>query len=284
MLKNSNHTGVSEKSGFFKLVTAAVILAALAAAGAGYHLLNGKKSAVVSEGTTCEFDCNGVPLEMVRLPEGSFRRGDGRVISLTRGFWMGKFEVTQAQYEAVTGVNPSHFRGRRRPVEQVSWSEAKIFCDKLNKICAGKLPAGYKFDLPTEAQWEYACRAGTATDFSYGDDSDTEKMNFDGNYPCGASRTGVYRQQTVDVGSLGYKNAFGLYDMHGNVCEWCRDNYGQYTADAEDPAGPASGLLRVFRGGSWYHFAKYCDSGFRNFWKPDFRYATLGFRVALVKL
>ena len=139
MLKNSNHAGVSEKSGFFKLVTAAVILAALAAAGAGYHLLNGKKSAVVSEGTTCEFDCNGVPLEMVSLPEGSFRRGDGRVISLTRGFWMGKFEVTQAQYEAVTGVNPSHFRGSRRPVEQVSWSEAKIFCDKLT----GSVPENF---------------------------------------------------------------------------------------------------------------------------------------------
>ena len=159
-----------------------------------------------------------------------------------------------------------------RPVENVSWYAAKQFCDKLNERYAGKLPQGYKFDLPTEAQWEYACRAGTTTAYSYGDSSDTDKMHYD-----------VCFGPTVDVGSLGYKNAWGLYDMHGNVYEWCRDWYGSYSDGAvTDPAGPLRGFYRVRRGGSWGSPSCCCRSANRSRWGPDNRNFNLGFRLALV--
>ena len=204
-------------------------------------------------------------------------------VTLTRDYWLGKFEVTQAQYEAIMGNNPSYFKGSNRPVEQVSWIDAKAFCNKLNELCAGKLPAGYKFDLPTEAQWEYACRAGTTTAFSYGDSSDDTKMNFNGNYPYEGSAKGKYRAQTVEVGSLGYKNAFGLYDMHGNVWEWCRDWYdGNYTGETTDPVGPSSDSYRVYRGGSWDGRAEFCRSADRTGLGPGGRLSYLGFRLALV--
>lgn len=201
---------------------------------------------------TGNVDCgNGVTLEMVKIPAGSFVREDGRTVKLTKDFWLGKYEVRQAEYEALMGENPSNFKGGNLPVECVSWHDAQKFCDKLNEKYRDRLPAGYKFALPTEAQWEYACRAGTTTNFSYGNASDTGKMNFDGNYPYGGGDKGIYRKSTVPVGSLGYKNDFGLYDMHGNVWEWCADWYGAYTADTTDPVGPTSGSSRVMRGGGW---------------------------------
>ena len=159
-----------------------------------------------------------------------------------------------------------------RPVENVRRGDAKEFCKELNRLYAGKLPQGYKFDLPTEAQWEYACRAGTTTAYSYGDSSDTDKMNYD-----------VCFGPTVDVGSLGYKNAWGLYDMHGNVWEWCRDWYGDYSDGAvTDPVGPRTGSYRVLRGGSWGGDARGCRSANRLNWGPDNRSSCLGFRLALV--
>ena len=239
-------------------------------------------------------DCRGVVLEMVKIKAGSFSMGNpeskwGRNndeklhrVTLTQDYWLGKFEVTQAQYESIMGNNPSHFQSKNRPVEQVCWDDAKEFCNKLNEYYADKLPIGYKFDLPTESQWEYACRAGTTTNFSYGDASDIKKMNFNGKYPYGGGLDGIFRRQTVNVGSLGYKNELGLYDMHGNVLEWCRDWYDSYTGDVTDPVGPSSGLGRVYRGGSWDHYAKSCRSANRDYEKPNYSNSNLGFRLALV--
>lgn len=240
----------------------------------------------------------GVKLEMVPIPAGEFLREDGKTVRLTKSYWLGKYEVTNEQWRAVMSgrralqdgkdlSDPSKWKGAKRPVECVSWNDAMDFCKRLNELYADKLPRGYCIDLPTEAQWEYACRAGTTTNYSYGNASDTDKMNFDGNYPHGGGSKGVYREATVEVGSLGYKNAFGLYDMHGNVWEWCRDWYESYGGDTTDPTGPATGSLRVARGGSWNDYASDCRSSRRfNFAPADgrvgYRLIILGFRVALV--
>ena len=184
--------------------------------------------------------------------------------------------------------NPSITKGPNHPVKDVSWYDVQNFCEVLNNRYAGKLPVingiRYQFDLPTEAQWEYACRAGTTTNYSYGDASDTSKMNFDGNYPYGGGSKGEFRKQTVEVGYLGYKNAFGLYDMHGNVWEWCKDAYdSSYPSETVDPVRlDSEGSYRVARGGSWGSGAEGCRSAFRSGWRPDDRYDNLGFRLALV--
>ena len=239
----------------------------------------------------------GKKLEMVKIQAGSFQR-NGNTVTLTKPFYLGKYEVTQAQWQAVMGSNPSSFKGDNLPVECVTWYDVKEFCKKLNEIYADKLPAGYQFDLPTEAQWEYACRAGTTTNYSYGDASDASKMNFDGNYPFGGGAKDVYREKTVEVGSLGYKNAFGLYDMHGNVWEWCRDWYGAYPGGSvTDPVGPSSGSDRVMRGGCWNTRVYGCRSAFRDNdgpsdrgyncrfqLGPSFWSNFYGFRLALVPI
>jgi formylglycine-generating enzyme required for sulfatase activity len=235
----------------------------------------------------------GVKLEMVLIPAGKFLRDDGRTVHLTKSYWLGKYEVTNEQWRAVMSgrcasqdgkdlSDPSYWKGARRPVEGVSWNDAMDFCKRLNELYADKLPRGYRIDLPTEAQWEYACRACMAMNYSYGDASDADKMNFDGTYPYGDGSKGVCREATVDVGSLGYKNAFGLYDMHGNVFEWCRDWYEPYGGDTTDPTGPATGSLRVRRGGSWFSSARDCCSASRNSFDPGHRNSFLGFRLALV--
>jgi serine/threonine-protein kinase len=171
---------------------------------------------------------NSIGMEMVYVPAGSFimgsENGDSdekpmHRVTISSGFYMGRYEVTQAQWQAVMGTNPSDFKGCDNcPVEQVSWDDAQEFIRQMN--ARGD---GYTYRLPTEAEWEYACRAGTTTAFAYGDLLSSEQANFDGKHPYGGASKGVYRQKTTLVGSF-QPNAFGLYDMHGNVWEWCQDS------------------------------------------------------------
>ena len=173
---------------------------------------------------------NGVKLEMAAIPGGTFMMGSPENEAKRRysenpqhqvtvpGFFMGKYPVTQAQYQAIMGNNPSLFKGSNRPVECVSWDNAVAFCEKLSQI------TGKTYRLPSEAEWEYACRAGTTTPFHFGETITTDLANYNGNFTYGQGPKGVYRSQTREVGSFGVANNFGLYDMHGNVWEWCQDN------------------------------------------------------------
>jgi len=196
--------------------------------------------------------------------------GEEHEVTLTKPFKMGVHEITQAQYEQVMGVNPSEFKGANNPVHRVSWNDAVEFCRKLSELPAEK-EAGNVYRLPTEAEWEYACRAGTNTKYSFGDDeSDLEQYAwYDENSGKG----------THAVGSK-LPNAWGLHDMHGNVWEWCQDSFGDYPRGAvTDPSGATSSSRRVGRGGSWGHAAGYCRSAFRLRGLPSFRGSLLGFRV-----
>ena len=198
-------------------------------------------------------------------------------VTLTRGFWMLETEVTQAMWQSVMGTDPSHFKGAQNPVECVSWTECDEFCDKLSS----KL--GLTLSLPTEEQWEYACRAGTTTAYSFGSSLNGQEANCNGNYPYGTSTKGPYLEKTVPVKSYA-PNAWGLYDMHGNVMEWCQDWYdSDYYAESpmSDPTGPSSGPYRVFRGGSWSDYAQGCRSSCRNGDTLGNGNTGLGFRVVL---
>ena len=215
----------------------------------------------------------GVTLELVLIPAGSFMMGDDvtkpvHKVRITKPFYLGKYEVTQEQWEAVMGNNPSKFKGPKNPVEQVSWDDCQKFFNKLNAKSGGQ---GGKFVLPTEAQWEYACRAGSAGKFCFGDD---EKQL--GEYAWyGENSDG----KTHAVGGK-KPNTFGLHDMHGNVWEWCQDWYGAYGAEAvDDPSGPTTGSGRVIRGGCWISGGSGCRSAFRYF-EPGVRIGSLGFRVS----
>jgi formylglycine-generating enzyme required for sulfatase activity len=230
----------------------------------------------------------GLNLEMMLIPAGTFVMGspndeEGRddgegpqtTVTITKPFWLDKTEVTQSQWKVVMGNNPSHFKGDDLPVENVSWNDAVAFCEKLNEIKHDALPAGYHYTLPTEAQWEYACRAGTTTRFYHGDDPDYGQFEKYAWY--GLSSSG----KTHPVGEK-LPNDWGLYDMHGNVLEWCLDWYGDYQGGSvSDPQGPQSGSDRVNRGGSCYILARLCRSASRDWSWPAFRLYDLGFRVAL---
>jgi formylglycine-generating enzyme required for sulfatase activity len=223
---------------------------------------------------------NNVSLELLPVKNGSFQMGSENgdsdekpvhQVTISQPFWLGKTEVTQAQWEAIMGNNPSHFKGANRPVENISWNDVASFCQKLTarERAAGRLPVGYAYALPTEAQWEYACRAGTTGDYAgelnslawYGEDWSR------GHHDVADKRP----------------NAWGFYDMHGNVWEWCADRYGDYPGGSvTDPTGAGTGSYRVNRGGSWLSGARYCRAAFRRCgYVPGLRLSNLGFRLAL---
>ena len=232
-----------------------------------------------------------VKLELKQIKAGSFLMGspeseEGRFdwetqhrVTLTRDYWLGTYEVTQAQWKAVMGNNPSKFKGDDLPVEQVSWEDAKEFCERLNNDSSVKKPKGYRFDLPTEAQWEYACRAGTTTALNNGKNLASETGRC-----ANLDKVGWYceNKSTHPVGQK-KPNAWGLYDMHGNVWEWCRDWFEEgYADDPEFLRGQSSGSSRVYRGGDWFNFAKFCRSASRFNDSPGYWSDGIGFRLALV--
>jgi formylglycine-generating enzyme required for sulfatase activity/uncharacterized caspase-like protein len=236
---------------------------------------------------------NGITLEMVQILGGTFMMGSPEAEAgrdedespqhqvKVPGFFMGKYEITQAQYKAIMDSNPSNFKGEKRPVEQVSWDEAVEFCKKLNQ------KTGKTYRLPTEAEWEYACRARTTTPFYFGETITTELVNYNGNYPYASAPKGEYRQQTTDVGKFP-PNSFGLYDMHGNVWEWCQDIYNSNYQDApKDGSAWLTGKdnnIMLLRGGGWIDLARYCRSADRFCRARANRYNGVGFRVVAVSV
>jgi uncharacterized protein (TIGR02996 family) len=253
---------------------------------------------------------NSIGMRFALVPPGSFLMGspedeEGRYddegpqhdVEITRAFYLGVFPVTQAQWQTVMGNNPSFFSssggGKRKvkgmntddfPVEQVSWEEAWDFLTKL-ALLEKEREQGRVYRLPTEAQWEYACRGGacSSTPFHHGNSLSSTQANFCGDRPYGGARKGPYLKRTCKVGSY-RPNAFGLFDMHGNVHEWCQDWYDKdyyKVSPRRDPQGPSRGSYLVFRGGAWDCAAVYCRRASRTCLGPSDRSNSLGFRVAL---
>jgi len=195
-------------------------------------------------------------------------------VTLTKGFYMGVYTVTQEQWQEVMGKNLAHFKGEKNlPVEQVSWDDCQEFIKKLRE--KDKRP----YRLPSEAEWEFACRAETTTPFHFGETIFTDKANYNGDHIYGTGKKGVNRQKTTPVGSFP-ANAFGLHDMSGNVWQWCDDWLGDYPQkDVVDPTGPEKGQYRVLRGGSWSHNPRNCRSAYRYGFEPGFRVNCIGFRL-----
>ncbi len=212
---------------------------------------------------------------------------------------MGRYAVTQAQYQQVMGENPSYSKGDNRPVESVSWNDAVEFCKKLSEI------TGRTYRLPSEAEWEYACRAGTTTPFHFGETITTDLVNYNGDFTYASAPKGVVRNQTTDVGNFD-PNLFGLYQMHGNTWEWCLDtwhkNYQGAPSDGSAWIGSSrensslnwkelerlynqlndnDNRLRMLRGGSWNNYASYCRSAKRESNAPDYASVFIGFRVVV---
>jgi formylglycine-generating enzyme required for sulfatase activity len=235
---------------------------------------------------------NGVSLEMVKIPGGRFLMGAPKTEAQRRSsegpqhyvdvaeFFMGKYAVTQGQWEAVMGNNPfriqSWFKRASRPVEGVSWYNATKFCQKLSQI------TGKKYSLPSESQWEYACRARTTTPFYFGETITSELVNYRGSSTYADAPKGEYRGKTTNVGIFP-PNAFGLYDMHGNVWEWCADEWhDNYDGAPTDGSVWLDGYKdrAPLRGGSWDFFPNDCRSAFRNFYyRRDDPFSIIGFRV-----
>ena len=257
---------------------------------------------------------NSIGMEFANIPAGKFLMGSPATekrreqnetqheVTLTQGFLMGVHEVTQAQYAQVMGKNPSDFQGDNLPVETVSYKDALEFCQKLSDLPAEKA-AGRKYRLPTEAEWEYCCRAGTSTPFHFGQELNGTQANCDGEVPYGTTETGPSLGKTSPVGSYP-PTAWGLCDMHGNVREWCQDRYGDYPkgpvtdplgSDVGKPEGVAGqgegqvpvpaedpvGSYCVNRGGCWYGEAALCRSAYRYRFDPSVLNFGYGFRLAL---
>jgi formylglycine-generating enzyme required for sulfatase activity len=239
-----------------------------------------------------------IPLQMLLIPAGTFmmgapddepervdNEGPQHEVSVPP-FFMGRYPVTQSQWRAVANLpqaklaldpEPSRFKGDNRPVEQVSWYEAVEFCDRLN------IHTGRPYRLPSEAEWEYACRAGTTTPFHFGKTLTTEVANYDGDYTYADGPEGEYRGETTVVDHFEIANAFGLSDMHGNVWEWCQDHYDEYTQTPTDGSAwitSDESAGRILRGGSWFSSPRNCRSAYRHYASPGYRYSVIGFRVS----
>ena len=232
----------------------------------------------------------GVGLDMVQIPAGEFVMGspsdeEGRINAegpqrtvTMSSFFMGRFPVTQTQYRAVMGENPSRFQsnGDHHPVEQVSWRDAVAVCEKLSEL------TGREYRLPSEAEWEYACRARTQTPFYFGETITTNVVNYNGGFTYGSGSKGDYRRRTTEVGRFP-PNAFGLYDMHGNVWEWCADhwhgNYNGMPTDGTAWISSNESSFRLLRGGSWYNSPNYCRSALRYNSRLDYYSINVGFRL-----
>jgi sulfatase modifying factor 1 len=231
------------------------------------------------------FWINSIGMKFAWIPAGTFLMGSpenevGRKeeelqhkVTLTKGFYLGIHPVTQACWRTVMENNPGHTKGNDElPVEQVSWHDCQEFLAKLSRD-------GHSYRLPTEAEWEYACRAGTTTPFSFGETISTDQANYKGNLPYGGGNKGVDRGQTTPVGSFP-PSGWGLHDMHGNVYEWCADRFEEYPKGEVDPQGPQSGECRVLRGGSFVDDAGLLRSALRGYYWPSDRDYYVGFRAA----
>ena len=249
--------------------------------------------------------------KMVRVPAGSFfmgsppskqtAGGDERPlhkVTISKDFYMGKYEVSQALYESIMHQNPSHFRGKNLPVENLSWYDVQKFLIQLNiKVGCTKpdvisliyksgleaVPLGC-FRLPTEAEWEYSARAGSQSEYHFGQTLNSDQANFDGTYPYKNSKKGIFRNTSTKIGTF-QANAFGLYDMHGNVSEWCLDGYNNgfyYLSPAVDPVNVSKATGRVIRGGCWSAIGKGIRSAYRSTYKPNLKLDVIGFRLVAV--
>jgi formylglycine-generating enzyme required for sulfatase activity len=245
---------------------------------------------------------NAIGMKLTLIPAGKFLMGSPageeerdaeelqHEVEISKPFYIGVYEVTQGQYEKVKEKNTAFFRqGQDFPMDQVRWPDAMDFCRKLSAL-ADEKKAGRVYRLPTEAEWEYACRAGTTTVFHFGDALSSKEANFKGSFPYGGAAKGFFLQKTAKVGSYG-PNAWGLYDMHGNVAEWCSDYYDPdfyKNSPKQDPKGPANGVLktdfhnefyRVVRGGCWLDEARACRAAYRFRLQATEPYRWVGFRV-----
>ncbi len=257
--------------------------------GATHPLVTGHPPAWASEwgqdryGVWASFTVRDVTQRMRWIPPGRFLMGSppnekGRhgnetqhEVTISKGYWLADTACTQQLWQAVMGGNPSRFTGPLRPVEMVSWFDCKEFLKKL-----ATYDPRFTLRLPTEAEWEHACRAGTDTPFCFGNTLTTDQANYRGSYPW----QGGHRSETVDVASLPC-NPWGLFQMHGNTWEWCEDRFGNYSDDhGIDPLGPEKGDNRVLCGGSWFDYARYCRSASRYGDVPGARSVYIGFRLA----
>ncbi len=234
------------------------------------------------------FRTNAVGMTFAWVPPGAFlmgsppnepERSDDETqhrVTLTKGFWMGVHQVTQVQWQAVMGTNPSEFKGNGNlPVENVSWDDCVAFCEALGRR------DGKAYRLPTEAEWEYACRAGTTTPFHFGATISTDQANYNGYYPYNDGRSREDSGKTTPVGSFP-GNAWRLFDVHGNVFEWCQDLYAPYQeGDIIDPFNRTKGQARVLRGGSWFFDPRFCRAAYRRRLTRGFRIDNIGCRVCL---
>ncbi|MDJ0704513.1 MAG: formylglycine-generating enzyme family protein [Leptolyngbyaceae cyanobacterium MO_188.B28] len=239
----------------------------------------------------------GVTLDMVAIPGGFFNMGSPEDEDYPSDekpqhrvtinpFWMGKYPVTQAQWGAIATLpkieraldpNPSTFKDSACPVENISWCDAVEWCLRLSRH------TGRSYRLPSEAEWEYACRAGGETPFHFGETITPKLANYNGNHPYKDGPRGIYRRQTSPIGEFSIANAFGLYDMHGNVWEWCLDHWhSDYTGAPNDGAAwvtDGDADHRLMRGGSWYYVPSYCRSANRNWTHPNHKSSDIGFRL-----